>query len=61
MRYAAWLQDNLPTVDRLSVVHGDYRLGNVLFNEVERPGIDDVLRMVFEVTVRTVEADGQAC
>jgi hypothetical protein len=27
---------------------------------VERPGIDDVLRMVFEVTVQTVEADGQA-
>jgi hypothetical protein len=27
---------------------------------VERAGIDDVLRMVFEVTVQTVEADGQA-
>jgi hypothetical protein len=26
---------------------------------VERPGIDDVLRMVFEVTLQTVEADGQ--
>jgi len=27
---------------------------------VERRGIDDVLRMVFEVTLRTMEADGQA-
>jgi len=27
---------------------------------VERPGVDDPLRMVFEVTLRTVEADGQA-
>ncbi len=27
---------------------------------VERPGINDVVRMVFEVTLRTVEADGQA-
>jgi hypothetical protein len=26
---------------------------------VERPGIDDVLRMVFKVTLQTVEADGQ--
>jgi hypothetical protein len=27
---------------------------------VERPGIDDMLRMVFKVTLQTVEADGQA-
>ena len=27
---------------------------------MERPGVDDPLRMVFEVTLRTVEADGQA-
>ncbi|MCL0049310.1 IS1380 family transposase [Dehalococcoidia bacterium] len=27
---------------------------------VERPGIDDVVRMVFEVTLRTAESDGQA-
>jgi len=26
---------------------------------VKRPGIDDALRMVFEVTLRTMEADGQ--
>ncbi|MDX9789100.1 MAG: phosphotransferase family protein [Desulfobacterales bacterium] len=36
MRYAnAWLRDNLPTVDRLSIVHSDYRIGNCLFNEQE--------------------------
>ena len=28
-----WLQRNLPTLDRLSVVHGDYRSGNFLFDE----------------------------
>lgn len=34
MRYAsAWMRENLPVVDRLSVVHGDYRIGNCLFNE----------------------------
>ncbi|MGV8075001.1 MAG: phosphotransferase family protein [Syntrophobacteraceae bacterium] len=34
MRYAAsWLRENLPTTDRLSIVHGDYRIGNCLFNE----------------------------
>lgn len=30
---AGWLLDNLPTLDRLSVVHGDYRSGNFLFDE----------------------------
>ena len=29
----AWLRDNVPDVDRLSVVHGDYRSGNFLFDE----------------------------
>ena len=34
MRYAAgWLRDNLPSTDRLSVIHGDYRIGNCLFDE----------------------------
>ena len=32
---ANWLQRNLPTLDRVSVVHGDYRSGNFLFNEEE--------------------------
>lgn len=28
-----WLERNLPTLDRVSVVHGDYRSGNFLFRE----------------------------
>lgn len=28
-----WLVDNAPPVDRLSIVHGDYRSGNFLFDE----------------------------
>lgn len=30
---AAWLRDNLPTLDAVSMVHGDYRSGNFLFDE----------------------------
>lgn len=30
---ANWLERNAPTVDRISVVHGDYRSGNFLFDE----------------------------
>lgn len=30
---AHWLARNLPEMDRLSVVHGDYRSGNFLFDE----------------------------
>lgn len=30
---ANWLQDHLPRLDRLCVVHGDYRSGNFLFDE----------------------------
>lgn len=30
---ANWLQRNLPSLDRVSVVHGDYRSGNFLFDE----------------------------
>lgn len=29
---AQWLRDNAPPVDRISVVHGDYRAGNFLFD-----------------------------
>ena len=29
----AWLRANIPTPDRLSVVHGDFRTGNYLFTE----------------------------
>lgn len=28
-----WLRRNVPPIDRLSVVHGDYRVGNFLFTE----------------------------
>lgn len=30
---SSWLERNLPTLDRVSVVHGDYRSGNFLFDE----------------------------
>lgn len=30
---ANWLERNLPLLDRVSVVHGDYRSGNFLFDE----------------------------
>jgi aminoglycoside phosphotransferase (APT) family kinase protein len=30
---ANWLERNLPPLDRVSVVHGDYRSGNFLFDE----------------------------
>lgn len=30
---ANWLQRNLPTLDRISIVHGDFRSGNFLFDE----------------------------
>ncbi len=30
---ANWIERNLPTLDRVSVIHGDYRGGNFLFNE----------------------------
>ena len=30
---AAWLERNLPVLDRASVLHGDYRAGNFLFDE----------------------------
>lgn len=29
----SWLRDNMPHVDRLSVVHGDFRPGNFLYTE----------------------------
>jgi aminoglycoside phosphotransferase (APT) family kinase protein len=32
---ANWLERNLPPVDQVSVVHGDYRSGNFLFNEAD--------------------------
>lgn len=31
----AWLRRNMPPVDHVSVVHGDYRLGNFLYTEAD--------------------------
>ncbi|SPM34803.1 Predicted kinase, aminoglycoside phosphotransferase (APT) family [Mycobacterium rhizamassiliense] len=37
MRLAAhWLRTNMPPVERLSIVHGDFRTGNYLFTEHDR-------------------------
>ena len=34
MRLAAsWLRDNMPTVNKISLIHGDFRAGNFLFTE----------------------------
>ncbi len=30
---SAWLRSNIPAMDRMSVVHGDYRTGNFLYTE----------------------------
>ncbi|WP_018990668.1 phosphotransferase family protein [Aromatoleum toluclasticum] len=30
---AAWLRANMPPIDRLSIIHGDYRAGNFLYTE----------------------------
>jgi aminoglycoside phosphotransferase (APT) family kinase protein len=32
---ANWLERNLPELDRVSVIHGDYRSGNFLFREAD--------------------------
>jgi aminoglycoside phosphotransferase (APT) family kinase protein len=32
---AAWMRSHLPATDRLSILHGDYRTGNFLFDERE--------------------------
>lgn len=37
MRLAmAWLRKNMPPVDHVSVVHGDYRVGNFLYTEEDK-------------------------
>ena len=33
---AAWMRENMPAIDRVSVVHGDFRAGNFLFTEHDR-------------------------
>ena len=39
---ANWLERNLPILDQISVVHGDYRSGNFLFDE-DSAGITAIL------------------
>lgn len=34
-RLIAWLSDNIPTDDRTSIVHGDFRIDNMIFDPVE--------------------------
>ncbi len=34
-RLIAWLPDNIPADDRTSIVHGDYRLDNMIFHPTE--------------------------
>jgi aminoglycoside phosphotransferase (APT) family kinase protein len=41
-RVARWLQDNLPAAGDVSVVHGDYRLGNAMI-ERDRPRLQAIL------------------
>lgn len=41
-RVAAWLTDNMPATSETSLVHGDYRLGNVLVDR-ERPRVLAIL------------------
>ncbi|MFT4932044.1 MAG: aminoglycoside phosphotransferase (APT) family kinase protein [Natronomonas sp.] len=38
-----WLRDNAPAESRTTLVHGDYRPGNVLFDGADRPEITGVL------------------
>lgn len=42
-RVADWLRENVPEDSQTSLVHGDYRPGNVLFAEGDRPDIIGVL------------------
>ncbi len=40
---ARWLQDHLPESPPATVVHGDYRMGNVIYTEKTPPQIEAVL------------------
>ena len=40
---AAWLRENAPTGVRTTLVHGDYRPGNVLFDGTTRPEVGGVI------------------
>ena len=38
-----WLSRNLPTTQRHAVIHGDYRIGNLMFNQEQEPRVQAVL------------------
>lgn len=40
---STWLSDNLPTTQRHGVIHGDYRIGNLMFAPEARPRVQAVL------------------
>jgi aminoglycoside phosphotransferase (APT) family kinase protein len=42
-RVGEWLADNLPETQRTTVVHGDYRLGNVMFAATHPPRLAALL------------------
>ncbi len=70
-----WLRRNMPVVDRISLVHGDYRSGNFLFDEATdtiTAILDwelahfgdrhcDLAWVLFEVFVMTIEQGRRLC
>ncbi len=38
-----WLSENLPTTQRHTVIHGDYRIGNLMFSQEDSPRVQAVL------------------
>jgi len=40
---AEWLRENLPRTQRHSVVHGDYRIGNLMFERMPPPRVAAIL------------------
>ncbi|MGW8483038.1 phosphotransferase family protein [Microbacterium sp. NPDC055903] len=42
-RLAEWLRDNLPLSHRASVVHGDYRIGNLMFRRAGQADVQAIL------------------
>lgn len=42
-RLAGWLRDHLPVSSRASVVHGDFRIGNIMFRAEGPPTVQAIL------------------
>jgi aminoglycoside phosphotransferase (APT) family kinase protein len=49
-RVGTWLADNLPTTEQATIVHGDYRLGNVMFQR----GASARLNAIFDWEMCTI-------